>query len=175
MRDPGLGLVHDLDCMDADLGKIAAAVSDAEGHLANWGLAEGMNSKILIARYVVVDDFWRGGSLGPALVHLAANVLADAAFLINAPLKTRLNDSGKCVVTGPSRCTKAAKKVRTAWTTAGFERLKGSVLWASPEKLDPEWARTVIAATEEAATKPAAVEWHANRVVGRHDTVGLST
>jgi hypothetical protein len=122
----------ELDCISRDLGDIASAISDSEDRLTEHSIFVGANSSILIATEVVVDKFWRGNRLGPALLFFAADTLrADGVFLTPVALSTRLDGSGVCFTDyeAPRPGPPAQKKLETAWRRAGFRKLVGGVVW----------------------------------------------
>jgi hypothetical protein len=162
-------LVFELDCIGYDLGVIASAIRDSEDRLNEYSIAIGLNSSILIAEDVVVDRFWRGNRLGPALVFYAADTLrADGIFLTPGALSTRLNASGVCVTNynAPRPGPPAQKKVETAWRKAGFQKLVDDVVFIptchncfgdGPDH--GELARETITKIENLSNEPRAKAW----------------
>jgi GNAT superfamily N-acetyltransferase len=139
-------LIYELDSISWDLGQVADGLLRRKALLLDeHGIGEGQDARLLIANIVAVDEAWRGASLGPALVHHAADVLeGDAVVLVSANLaveRTALDSFSVTPVSGRA----GAKKVREAWGRAGFERLINRTLIAPSEALNPVWARSVVA------------------------------
>lgn len=134
-------LAYELDSISLDLCQIGAAVRDSEERLTEYSIAIGGNSSILIAEDVVVDRFWRGNRLGPALVFFAAETLrADGVFLSPVALGTRISASGMWFTDyeAPRPGPAAQKKVEAAWRRAGFRKLLDKVIWkpSGPNNMD---------------------------------------
>jgi hypothetical protein len=124
--------VFELDNICGDLGMIADAIERSADRLNEYSIVTGYNSSILIAQDVVVDRFWRGNQLGPAILFFAADVLrADGIFLTPVALSTRLSPAGVCFsdYSAPRPGPPAQKKVRSAWKIAGFRKLVDEVVW----------------------------------------------
>ena len=123
----------DLDCMSADLGTIGFAVEmSSRGKLADYSMHVGANSTFLVAIDVVVDPFWRGRRLGPALVAVASDLLnADITVLTPFGLKTRLDANGEVFTDYylPRPGPEVQAKVKKAWHTAGYRPLYDGVVW----------------------------------------------
>jgi len=163
----------ELDSISSDLGYIAAAISNSEELLTEHSIHVGGTS-ILIAEDVVVDRFWRGNGLGPALVFfVACKLRADGIFLTPVALGTRISASGVCVTDyeAPRPSPPAQKKVETAWRRAGFRRLVNDVVWT------PTWrggsgdgperdvlARKTIKKIENLSNEPRANAWLKRRL-----------
>jgi len=154
--------ISDLDYLSDDLGVIAGAIVTSSKRLEEWFL-----STILIADIVVVDKFWRGKRLGPALVLFAADLLrADASFLIPVALRTPRDASGEygAVYDLPRPGPEAQAKVRAAWRRAGFQKLANGVVWAptTPDKGAAARAR-LIRLERKDAEEDAAKRWWRRR------------
>lgn len=122
----------ELDSISSDFGEIAFAIGESEDRLTEYSIVVGQNSSILVVEDVVVDRFWRGNRLGPALLFFAADTLrADGMFLTPVALGTRLDAQGVCVTDyeAPRPGPPGQKKVETAYRRAGFRKLAGDVLW----------------------------------------------
>ena len=171
-----------LDCISRDLGEIASAINDTEDRLAEHSIIVGGNSSILIADDVVVDRFWRGNRLGPALVFFAADALrADGIFLTPVALGTRISASGVCFTDyeAPRPGLPAQKKVEAAWRRAGFRKLVNDVVWI-PTWLDCSGnrpnhgalARERMRKIENLSNEPRAKTWLKRRI--RRQTKSLA-
>lgn len=164
----------ELDCISRDLGDIASAISDSEDRLTEHSIFVGGNSSILIAEDVVVDRFWRGNRLGPALVFFAADTLrADGIFLTPVALGTRISASGVCFTDyeAPRPGPPAQKKVETAWRRAGFRKLVNNVIWIPICHGYPgdgpnhgELARETMRKIENLSNEPRAKAWLKRRI-----------
>lgn len=165
---------YELDNISYDLGYIAGAMLAAEKKLWQHGISEGADARILIANDVVVDRFWRGNRIGPALVlHTAHALRADAVFLLPAALRTHVRRDGICDSDyeasrpGPA----AQRKVEAAWRRAGFRRLADGVVWL--DLTDPpmagEWnigskSAKILTDAEKSANERRAKDWWRRRV-----------
>lgn len=126
-------LPGELDMIAQDLASIGTAIDDSLDKLGDWGIHSGMNSDIVLAQDVVVDKYWRGARLGPALTLVAASALrADALFLIPVALPTRVGHDGVCRARYdlPRGGPEADHKVTKAWRRAGLRSLRYGVLWS---------------------------------------------
>ena len=123
----------DLDQISADMGTTGFAVEvSSRGKLADYSMHVGAHSTFLVAIDVVVDPFWRGRRLGPALVAVASGLLdADITVLTPFGLKSRLDANGEVYndyyLPRPGPDVQA--KVKKAWRTAGFRPLYDGVVW----------------------------------------------
>lgn len=92
------------------------------------------HDQVLMVRMAVVDPFWRGRGLGPALVWQAARRL-ECPFVALEPsaFNTRVV-AGRCELTDwePSPNDMAREKVRQSWRRAGFQPLTGTTWFAHP-------------------------------------------
>ena len=167
-------IVYELDNISGDLGEIASAISDSEDRLQEHSIVAGYNSSILIAEDVVVDRFWRGNRLGPALIFFAADMLrADGIFLTPVALGTRLDAAGVCFTDydAPRPGPLAQKKVVNAWRKAGFRKLAGDVVWIRTCDGYPgdgpnhgELARKTMTKIENLSNEPRAQAWLKRRI-----------
>lgn len=123
----------DLDQISADMGTTGFAVEvSSRGKLADYSMHVGAHSTFLVAIDVVVDPFWRGRRLGPALVAVASGLLdADITVLTPFGLKSRLDANGEVYNDYylPRPGPEAQAKVKKAWRTAGFRPLYDGVVW----------------------------------------------
>ena len=168
-------IVYELDNISGDLGEIASAISNSEDRLQEHSIVAGYNSSILIAEDVVVDRFWRGNRLGPALVFFAADVLrADGIFLTPVALSTRLDAAGVCLTDydAPRPGPLAQKKVVNAWKKAGFRKLAGDVVWIrtcddylGDGQNHGELARKTMTKIENLSNEPRAQAWLKRRII----------
>lgn len=156
---------YELDNISYDLGVIGWAIDSSSQRPA--GSPIDMNTDILIAADVVVDGFWRGGRLGPALVFLSADLLrADAVFLSPYALATRIGDDGRCYSSyeAPRPGKPAQAKVRSAWRRAGFRALEDGVVWTPTTSEQVARAHAHLERVSEAAATAHARAWWRRRV-----------
>lgn len=169
------GLSESLNYMSPDLGIIGSAIDKSSTKLSNWGIAEGMNSRILIAADVVVDKYWRGLRLGPSLVFLGAALLgADAVFLSPVALPTRLSTEGVCHSDYYMRRDGAVaqRRVESSWRRAGFRRLRDGVVWAENSDDKAAAARKCVTELETVAMTAHARAWWRRRSQRRAAAMG---
>jgi hypothetical protein len=154
---------RELDSFSQDLGEIAAAITKSKDRLEKYSIAQDFNTTIMIAIDVVVDRFWRGNRLGPALVFFASDVLrADAVFLTPVALPTRLDSSGVCFTSYDARRPgpEAQKKVEAAWRKAGFRRLVADVVWLRTDRLrHGDISRKILTKIQTLSNLPPARAW----------------
>ena len=164
-RNPEFAI--ELNELSADLGVIGFAIEysrDLDGYLTT---DVGAYPDILVASGVVVDGFWRGGQVGPALVFLAAELLrADAVFVLPEAIATRIGDDGQCQMNheAPRPKRSAQAKVRSSWRRAGFRPLAEGVLWTPTTGRQIAKAHTHLALVEQAARTADARAWWRRRV-----------
>ncbi|MEI7619809.1 MAG: hypothetical protein WCK14_14435 [Actinomycetota bacterium] len=132
-------LYLDLDEISQDLADIGTAIEESIDKLINYNIHTGANSSILIAYDVVVDPFWRGRRIGPALLAVASDLLnVDATFLTPFGLMTRLHADGEVMSDYylPRPGQEVQAKVKQAWRAAGFRRLRSGVVWQYHDAFD---------------------------------------
>jgi hypothetical protein len=152
--------------MSYDMSVIATAISESSDDPDDCASPVGMDTRILIAADVVVDKFWRGGSLGPSLLMRAADTLAsEVVFLSPYALPTRVSGQGVCYSDYmlPRPGARAQTKVESAWRKAGFTPLRDDVLWLQPSHRTAEKARASIARIENVATAAHVRAWWRRR------------
>jgi GNAT superfamily N-acetyltransferase len=155
----------ELGSFSQDLGEIAAAINKSEGRLEKYHIAPKQFGTIIIAADVVVDKFWRGHRLGPALVFFAADALrANAVFLAPVARLTRLDASGVCFTTLGGRFPGpvAQRKVQAAWRRAGFRDLVDDVVWLrTTNPGNGDTSRKILTKIETLSNlAPARAWWH---------------
>lgn len=166
--------IYELDNISQHLGYIAGAMLAAEKKLTRHGISEGNDVRILIATDVVVDRFWRGHQLGPALLlHTADALRVDAVFLLPSAQRTHVDTDGICTsnyeepLPGPA----AQLKVEAAWRQTGFRRLADDVVWLDLTNRPMAWewnigreSARILTAMEALANKKRSKNWWRKRV-----------
>ena len=166
------GVTSTFTYASSDLAVIGDAITEGAAKLDRSWVGEWTSSRGIVALDVVVDRFWRGNGIGPALVWFAADALvADVMFLLPSALPTRVEPDGVCRSDsylrrpGPD----APKKVRQAWRRAGFRNLHDGVMWLPTNDGMTtvghcERARERLAAVQQLATQPRFKAWFRRRL-----------
>lgn len=159
--------VYELDSLDADLGYVAAGLSEKEEMLLEFGVAGGMNTVILIGDLMVVDPYWRGHRIGPALLDWVAHQLrSEFIFLAPADVPTRRDPRGHVIhdFDRPRGGPEGLAKVRKVWRRAGYRKLTDTVVWKAVEPDHTRRAVATLVGVDALANTPQGRRWWRGRV-----------
>jgi GNAT superfamily N-acetyltransferase len=109
--------------------------------------------RVLLVRMAVVDDFWRGRGLGPALVWQTARRLHCSFVALEPAAFDSSVLAGQCVVTDrvPSADRHAQERVRQAWQCGGFQPLTTTTWFANPDDVMAPYLASVHLLDEASA------------------------
>lgn len=164
-----LVIVNDVDSELGLLGEISREMSDIAEAIeeSEEVYAMGGNNQFVLVEDLVVDPYWRGGGLGPALVLTAARRLgADAIFLAPHALPTVIID-GVCYsdYEGRRPGEAAQRRVAEAYAAAGFSELRSGTWWLHAVESDLRFLAALrpLQRAEKAAGTADARSWYLRR------------
>lgn len=164
-----------LDDISSDVSYPGFAFRQSLGIYGHESPVSGYQQRLLIVHDLVVDTYWRGSGVGPAVVHHAAATLGcEISLLIPVVLATKVDRDGTpySSYTAP-RDLAALPKVVRAYRRGGFVKLHHLeageadadgrvVMYALTEECLAK-ADKRLAYAEQVAALPAARSWYLRR------------